>query len=98
MKSAFSSKVLDNQMLVLDTLSVNEYKTKNIVNMLKAIDAEKKPLIVLPEVDSKIINSARNIPGVKTAQVNTLNVYDILNAGKLVVVKEALSKIEEVYA
>ncbi len=98
MKSAFSSKVLDNQMLVLDSLSVNEYKTKNIVNMLKAIDAEKKPLIVLPEVDSKIINSARNIPGVKTAQVNTLNVYDILNAGKLVVVKEALSKIEEVYA
>ena len=96
--SAFSSKVLDNQMLVLDSLSVNEYKTKNIVNMLKAIDAEKKPLIVLPEVDSKIINSARNIPGVKTAQVNTLNVYDILNAGKLVVVKEALSKIEEVYA
>ena len=98
MKSAFSSKVLDNQMLVLDSLSVNEYKTKNILNMLKAIDAEKKPLIVLPEVDSKIINSARNIPGVKTAQVNTLNVYDILNAGKLVVVKEALSKIEEVYA
>ncbi len=98
MKSAFSSKVLDNQMLVLDSLGVNEYKTKNIVNMLKAIDAEKKPLIVLPEVDSKIINSARNIPGVKTAQVNTLNVYDILNAGKLVVVKEALSKIEEVYA
>ena len=98
MKSAFSSKVLDNQMLVLDSLSVNEYKTKNIVNMLKAIDAEKKPLIVLPEVDSKIINSARNIPGVKTAQVNTLNVYDNLNAGKLVVVKEALSKIEEVYA
>ena len=98
MKSAFSSKVLDNQMLVLDSLSVNEYKTKNIVNMLKAIDAEKKPLIVLPEVDSKIINSARNIPGVKTAQVNTLNVYDILNAGQLVVVKEALSKSEEVYA
>ena len=66
--------------------------------MLKAIGSEKKALIVLPEVDAKVIASARNIPGVKTAQVNTLNVYDIVNADKLVIVKDAISKIEEVYA
>ena len=62
------------------------------------IEADKKDLIVLPEVDSKIIKSANNIPGVKTAQVNELNVYDILNADKLIIVKDALAKIEEVYA
>ena len=72
--------------------------TKKIVAMLSAIGAEKKALIVLPEVDSKVIKSANNIPGVKTAQVNTLNVYDILNADKLIIVKDAVSKIEEVYA
>ena len=69
-----------------------------LLRMLDAIGAEKKALIVLPEVDAKVIASARNIPGVKTAQVNTLNVYDIVNADKLVIVKDAVSKIEEVYA
>ena len=66
--------------------------------MLNAIDVTKKALIVLPEVDGKVIKSANNIKGVKTAQVNELNVYDILNADKLVIVKDAVSKIEEVYA
>ena len=66
--------------------------------MLKALGAEKNVLIVLPEVDAKVIASAANIPGVKTTQVNTLNVYDILNADKFVVVKDAVAKIEEVYA
>ena len=98
MKSAFSTKAMENEIIVVDSISMNEYKTKTIVAMLKAIGAEKKALIVLPEVDSKIIKSASNIPGVKTAQVNTLNVYDILNANKLVIVKDAVSKIEEVYA
>ncbi|MBR5586831.1 MAG: 50S ribosomal protein L4 [Clostridia bacterium] len=98
MKSAFSSKVLDNEMIVLDSLVMEEYKTKFIVNMLKAVGSEKKALIVLPENDSKIIASASNIPGVKTALVNTLNVYDILNADKLIVVKNAVAQIEEVYA
>lgn len=98
MKSALSSKVLDNEMIVLDSLVMEEYKTKFIVNMLKAIGSEKKALIVLPEKDSKIIASASNIPGVKTALVNTLNVYDILNADKLIVVKNAVAQIEEVYA
>ena len=98
MKSAFSSKLKDSQLIVLDSVSVDDFSTKTIAAMLKAIGAEKKALIVLDSVDRKVINSARNIPGVKTAQVNTLNVYDIMNADKLILVKGAVSKIEEVYA
>ena len=98
MLSALSSKVADNQMFVIDNIATEEYKTKNIAAMLKAVGAEKKALIVLPELDKKVIASAANIPGVKTAQVNTLNVYDILNADMFIVAKGAVSKIEEVYA
>ena len=98
MKSAFSAKLSDNQIIVLDSLTMDEYKTKTIAAMLKAIGSERKALIVLPEVNAKVMGSARNIPGVKTALVNTLNVYDIMNADKLVIVKDAISKIEEVYA
>ena len=98
MKSAFSSKLADSQIIVLDKITLDGYKTKTVAAMLKAIGSEKKALIVLPEVDAQVIASARNIPGVKTAQVNTLNVYDIVNADKLVIVKDAISKIEEVYA
>ena len=97
MLSALSSKVADNQMVVIDNIATEEYKTKNIAAMLKAVGAEKN-LIVLPELDKKVIASAANIPGVKTAQVNTLNVYDILNADMFIVAKGAVSKIEEVYA
>ena len=96
MKSAFSSKFKDNQLIVLDELTVENYSTKTVAAALKAIGADKKALIVLDSVDTKVINSARNIPGVKTAQVNTLNVYDIINADKLVIVKGDVSKIEEV--
>ena len=99
MKSALSSKVLSGDMIVLDAIAMNEYKTKDIVKMLKAVGAEgQKALIVMPEVDSKVIKSASNIPGVKTALVNTINVYDILNYDKFVVVKDAVARIEEVYA
>ena len=98
MKSALSSKVASSNMIVLDKIALDEYKTKTIANMLKAIGSEKKTLIVLPELNSKVVASAANIPGVKTAMVNTLNVYDILNADKFVVVKDAVSQIEEVYA
>ena len=98
MKSAFSDKALTGNIVVMDSINMDDFKTKTIVNMLKAIDAEKKPLIVLPESNVKVTNSARNIPGVKTALVNTLNVYDIMNASKLVIVKDAVKKIEEVYA
>ena len=98
MKSALSSKVRDNEMIVIDQISTDAYKTKTIAEMLKAVGSEKKALIVLDTVDEKVIASARNIPGVKTAQVNTLNVYDILGADKFIVVKDAVAKIEEVYA
>ena len=98
MKSALSSKVQDNEMIVVDSIATEGYKTKKIAEMLKALGSEKKALIVLSEVDAQVIASAANIPGVKTAQVNTLNVYDILNADKVIVVKDPVSKIEEVYA
>ena len=73
-------------------------KTKTVVEMLSKLGADKKALIVMPEVDQKLIKSAANIPGVKTALVNTINVYDILNCDKFIVAKSALEKIEEVYA
>ncbi|WP_405353997.1 50S ribosomal protein L4 [Ruminococcus sp.] len=98
MKSAFSAKAMDKEIIIVDSIAMTEYKTKKIAAMLQAIGAEKKALIVLPENNSMIVKSASNIPGVKTAQVNTLNVYDILNAGTLVIAKDAVSKIEEVYA
>ena len=98
LKSALSDKVLDGSLIVLDELKVDSYKTKAVAAMLKAVGAGKKALIVLENVDKKVVASAANIPGVKTATVNTLNVYDILNADKFVVVKDAVSQIEEVYA
>ena len=98
LKSALSVKAADSDIIVVDSIKTDKYKTKKIVAMLGAIGADKKALIVLPEVDSKVIKSANNIPGVKTAQVNTINVYDILNADKLIIAKDAVSKIEEVYA
>ncbi len=96
-KSAFSSKVAAGEMLVLDSLTMEEIKTKTIATMLKALEADRKVLLVLPEKDEKVIRSARNIPGVKTALVNTLNTYDVLNADKFIVVKDAVAQIEEVY-
>ena len=98
MKSALSSKVLDNELVVLDKIAMDEYKTKTIAAMLKAVGSEKKALIVLPEKNEKLIASAANIPGVKTSLVNTLNVYDILNADKFIVLQDAIAQIEEVYA
>ena len=98
MKSALSSKVQSSELVVLDSITLEEYKTKTIVNMLSALGADKKALIVMPCVDEKVIKSAANIPGVKTTFVGSLNVYDMLNADKLIVLKEAVSKIEEVYA
>ncbi len=96
--SALSTKVADNDIVVLDAIKTEEFKTKTIVNMLKALNVNEKALIVLDTVDKKVIKSAANIPGVKTTQVNTLNVYDILNYNKFIVVKDAVAKIEEVYA
>ncbi|HHX56545.1 MAG TPA: 50S ribosomal protein L4 [Clostridiales bacterium] len=98
MKSALSTKLQDNNLIVLDTLQMDDYKTKTMVNMLNSLNINGKALIVMPEVNNKIIKSASNIPGIKTTVVNTLNVYDILNYDKFIVVKSAIGKIEEVYA
>ena len=98
MKSALSSKVLDGEMIVLDELKLDAIKTKEIVKVLAALETGKKTLIVLPEKDDIIYRSARNIAGVKVSLVNTLNVYDILNCNSMIVLKDAVAKIEEVYA
>lgn len=98
MKSALSSKVAAEELIVLDSLEMNEIKTKEVVSVLKALETGKKVLIVLPEKNETVYRSARNIKGVKTTLVSTINVYDILNCDSLVVLKDAVSKIEEVYA
>ena len=98
MLSAFSQKVLDQSFVVIDNLAVEGFKTKTIVNMLKALEINGKALIVTQEADKNVYKSAANIPGVKTAAVNTLNVYDILNHDAFIVSKGAVAKIEEVYA
>ena len=97
-RSALSSKVSAGEMIVLDALKVEEYKTKTIVKMLSALGADKKVLIVTDGVDRKVVKSAGNIPGVKTAVVGSLNVYDMLNCDKIVIVKSAVEKLQEVYA
>ncbi len=98
MKSALSAKVADSEMVVLDAFKLEAIKTKEVVKVLAALNAGKKTLIVLPEKDDVVYRSARNIAGVKTTLVNTLNVYDILNCDTLIVLKDAVAKIEEVYA
>ena len=98
LKSALSSKVAANEMIVLDELTLAAIKTKEVVNVLTAVKAAKKTLIVLPEKNDVIYRSARNIEGVNVTFVNTLNVYDILNCDSIVVLKDAVAKIEEVYA
>ena len=96
--SALSSKVANSEMIVVDNITLTEYKTKSMVAMLAAIGAKKKSLVVLPEVNEFVIKSSANIEGVKTTQWNTINVYDILNCDSFVVAKDAVTKIEEVYA
>ena len=97
-QSALSSKVAENEMIVVSEIKSTEYKTKTMAAMLKALGSEKKALVVLPAADQITVKSISNIPGVKTAYVNTLNVYDILNCDKFIVAKEAAEKIQEVYA
>ena len=96
--SALSAKVEAGEMIVVDNITATEYKTKAMTAMLTAIGAAKKSLIVLPEVNSFVIKSCQNIEGVKTTQWNTINVYDVLNCDSFVVAKDAVAKIEEVYA
>lgn len=96
--SALSSKVAADEMIVVDSIAAAEYKTKVMAEMLRAIGAGKKSLVVLPEKDEKAIASLSNIEGVKVALYNTINVYDILNCNTLVIAQDAAKKIEEVYA
>ena len=98
MISALSSKVASGEMIVVDQIATDAFKTKTMVSMLNAIGAGKKTLVVLANNDEKVIKSFANIPGVKTTQANTINVYDILNCNSFVVVSDAAKKIEEVYA
>lgn len=98
MKSALSSKVNTNDIIVLDELSLTTPKTKDMVNILKNLNVDKKALIVMAGKNEAVIKSANNIPGVETALVNTLNVYDILKYDKFIITKDAVEKVEEVYA
>ena len=97
-KSILSSKVLENQLVVVDKFGFNEIKTKNMVNALNGLKVEGKALIVLPEKNEIVQRSARNIQGVKTSLINTINVYDLLKYNKLVLTEDTVKKIEEVYA
>lgn len=98
MKSILSSKLADNEMIVLDELNFDAPKTKEMVKVLENIKADKKALIVTAERNENLIKSAANIPGVRTAMVSTMNVYEIINHTNFVVTKDAINKIEEVYA
>ncbi|CCQ93484.1 ribosomal protein L4 [[Clostridium] ultunense Esp] len=98
MKSALSSKVLNNEIIVLEELNLEEPKTKEMAKILENIKASKKALIVMDKKNINVIKSARNIPNVETTFVNTLNVYDILKFDSFIITKDAVRKVEEVFA
>ena len=98
LKSALSSKAGENEIKVIEALKVSEIKTKTVADMLKNLNVNDKALIVTCDKDDVIVKSARNIKGVDTTFVNVLNVYDILSHDQLIIAKEAISKIEEVFA
>jgi 50S ribosomal protein L4 len=98
MLSALSSKVKENEIIVLDQLTMSEPKTKEMIKVLGNVNAGRKALIVMAEKDENVIRSAANIPGVRTALVSTMNVYEIINHTNFIVTKEAVKKIEEVYS
>ena len=97
-KSVLSSKVLENELVVVDSLPLNDIKTKEMVKALSNLKVEGKALIMLPEKNEKVQKSARNIEGVKTTLVETINVYDLLKYNKLVVTEDTVKKLDEVYA
>ncbi|SMP69708.1 50S ribosomal protein L4 [Anoxynatronum buryatiense] len=98
LKSALSSKVLSETLIVLDDLQMEQPKTKEMTNILKNLKVDGKALIVMEQVNDSVIRSARNIPGVQTTLVNTLNVYDILKYDRFIITRNAVEKVEEVYA
>jgi len=97
MLSSLSAKAAANEIIVIENLDMAEIKTKNFVELLSKLEVNSKSLVVLPEVRENVVKSARNIPGVMTTLSSTLNVYDIVNSGVLLVDKDALAKIEEVF-
>ena len=97
-KSCLSSKVLEKELVVVDSLPLKEIKTKEMVNALNNLKVEGKTLILLPEKNETVQKSARNIEGVKTTLVNTINVYDLLKYKNLVITLDTVKKLEEVYA
>ncbi len=97
MKSALTSKVVNNEIIVLEELNLETPRTKEIVKMLENVNAENKTLIVMDEKNDNVVKSAKNIPNVETILVNTLNVYDILNYDSFIITKAAVKKVEEVY-
>jgi large subunit ribosomal protein L4 len=96
--SALTDKVNNGKLIIVDDIKLDAYKTKVMADMFKALGAERKPLVVLPEVDSFIVKSCANIPGAKTCLYNTINVYDILNADTFITTVAAVKMLEEVYA
>lgn len=98
MFSALSSKVAENEIIVLDKLEMDEPKTKDMLKVLEAVKAQKKALIVTAENNENVIKSANNIPGVRTTTVGQMNVYEIINHGSFIITKDAVAKLEEVYA
>ncbi len=98
MLSALSSKVEEKEIIVLDKLTFDEPKTKEMIKVLENVKAEKKALIVMADKDENVVKSAANIPGVRTALVGTMNVYEIINHTSFIVTSEAVKKIEEVYS
>lgn len=98
LKSALSAKVASGDLIVVDEIKMDEVKTKTFKTFLTAVGAEKKAMVVTPEVNQNVILSSRNIPGCNTTFANLINVYDIVNCNKLVVDKAAVAKIEEVFA
>ena len=97
LKSALSAKLKVGELVVVKSIDIDEIKTKTVAAMLEALGACKKPLIVTPEVDKKVVLSTRNIEGAKTTVVGALNTYDILDSGKFILTEAAVQKIQEVY-
>lgn len=98
LKSVLTSKVNDNDMIVLESLELSEAKTREMAKVLKALSVDRKALLVLAGKDESVLRASANIPGLKTAYVNTINVLDILGHDKFIVVKDAVAQIQEVYA
>lgn len=98
LKSALSAKAAENAVIVVDSLEMDEIKTKTFKKFLNAVGAEGKAMVVTPEVNKNVVLSARNIPGVQTTIATVLSTYEIMNTRKFIVDKAALAKIEEVYA